>query len=131
MPSKLEHVVNAIARLNGMLDPSSKAYQLRNPLLLFSFAMPGKHEVNSEGLRVFQSVLNGYKASMFDIELKASGKSRANAGPSSSLEHFLKCYGINSTAAADNVIAFLRRALSDENITRNTPMSYFMDDKVE
>src|SRR5271169_2963604 len=126
--SKLEHLVNAIARLNGMLDPESNCYRLKNPLMLKSYALPGKHEIDEVGVRVFQSILNGYKAAMFDIDLKASGKSRANAGPASTLEVFLKCYDIKTSAAVDHIVSFLRRALSDQNISKNTLMNYFTDE---
>ena len=125
---KLEHIVNAIAKLNGIHDPESKSYSLANPLLLRSFALPGKHTVDTEGLRVFDSILNGYKAAMFDIELKASGKSRANASPNSSLEEFLRCYEIKSSLAVDNVVSFLRRALNDQNISKHTQISYFIEE---
>jgi len=125
--SKLEHLVNAIARLNGMLDPESVCYRLRNPLMLRSYAMPGKHEIDPSGARIFGSVLNGYKAAMFDIELKAKGQSRANAGPESTLEQFLRCYDIKTTAAVDNIVSFIRRALQTQEVSRNTPMSYFLD----
>jgi hypothetical protein len=125
--SKLEHLVNAIARLNGLLDPESECYRLKNPLMLRSFALPGKHEVDLNGIRIFQSVLNGYKAAMFDIDLKASGKSRANAGPTSTLEQFLRCYEIKTPGAVDNVVSFLRRALQDQTLSKNTLMSYFTD----
>jgi hypothetical protein len=128
MSNKLEHIVNAIAKLNGLLDPTSDAYRLKNPLLLRSFAMIGKHQVDPEGRRVFESVLNGLKAAMFDIELKASGKSRANAGPDSSLEEFLKCYQINTSLAVDHIVSFLRRALNDQNISKHTLISYFTED---
>jgi len=124
---KLEHLVLAIGRFHGVMDPSSEAYKLANPLLLRSFALPGKHLINEAGIRIFDSLLNGLKAAMFDIELKASGKSRANAGPDSTLEHFLKCYGINSSAGCDHIVTFLRRALADETISRHTLMVYFAD----
>lgn len=125
---KLEHIVNAVAKLNGALDPASECYRLKNPLMLRSFALPGKHVVNESGIRVFDSLLNGFKAAMFDIELKASGKSRANAGPASSLEEFLRCYEIRTPLAADQIVKFLRRALEDENITRHTQISYFTEE---
>jgi hypothetical protein len=125
--SKLEHLVNAIARLNGLLDPEAVCYKLKNPLMLRSYALPGKHETDESGVRVFQSVLNGYKAAMFDIELKASGKSRANAGPNCTLEHFLRCYDIKTSAAVDNIVSFLRRAMHTQEISKNTLMSYFLE----
>jgi hypothetical protein len=125
---KIEHIVNAIAKLNGIHDPESRSYILANPLLLRSFALPGKHVVDTEGIRVFDSLLNGYKAAMFDIDLKASGKSRANAGPNSSLEDFLRCYEIKSSLAVENVVSFLRRALNDETISKHTLISYFLEE---
>ena len=95
--------------------------------MLRSFAMIGKHVVNENGIRVFDSQLNGLKAAMFDIELKASGKSRANAGPDSSLEEFLKCYQINTSLAVDHIVSFLRRALNDQNISKHTLISEFLE----
>jgi len=71
------------------------------------------------------------KAAMFDIQLKAEGKSRANAGPTSTLEQFLKCYNINTSAGVDHVVSFLRRALQNQDISKNTLMEYFLEDKVE
>lgn len=130
MSKKLEHVVNAIARLNGLGDPGSECYRLCNPLLLKSYALPGRHSIDEAGHRVFQSVLNGYKAAMFDIELKASGKSRANAGPDSTLETFLKCYEIKG-GSVDHVVSFLRKALDNELLSKHTTMDYFLEEKPE
>ena len=75
--NKIEALVDSIGRCNGMGDPESQCYKLRNPLLIRSFARPGKHETDDQGRRVFSSFLSGYKAGLFDIESKITGKSRA------------------------------------------------------
>src|SRR5258707_11092745 len=103
---KIEALADAIGKLNGMHDPESEAYALRNPLLIKSFARPGKHETDAKGRRVFTSFLNGYKAGLFDLELKISGKSRANLTTESTLETLLACFEIKTRQAADLVASF-------------------------
>ena len=77
-PNRVETLVDSLARINGAHDPESEAYQIRNPLLLVSFAKPGKHDTDEKGRRIFSSYINGYKAGVYDVTLKCSGKSRAN-----------------------------------------------------
>jgi hypothetical protein len=127
--SRLECLCDAIARLNVAHDPESLAYRLRNPLLIRSFAKPGKHETDEEGHRVFTSFVNGYKAGLFDLELKLSGKSRANVSADSPLEKLLVCYNINTKAAMDNIVSFIKRGLRDDTVTVHTPVSYFLEAK--
>ena len=62
--NRIEVLVDALSVLNGVNKPDSEAYQLRNPLLLRSFARPGKHDVDEQGRRVFDSYLGGYKAAV-------------------------------------------------------------------
>ncbi len=75
--SRLEHLVAAIGYYNNLHDPDSVAYRLKNPLLVKSFGRPGKHEIDEEGRRVFDSIVAGYRACLFDTEIKISGNSRA------------------------------------------------------
>lgn len=124
--NKVEAIVDAIGRLNQVNVPDSLAYQIRNPLLLVSFAKPGRHDVNDEGLRVFGSMLAGYKAGCFDVLLKINGRSRAGLRPVDALENLLGCYRISEKAARDNIVAFLRRALKDESISSKTQLNYFL-----
>jgi len=126
MVSKIEALVDAIGRLNGIHNPDSPAYQIRNPLLLVSFAKPGRHDVNTDGLRVFGSLLAGYKASCFDVSLKIKGLSRAGLKTTDVLDNLLGCYHIVEKAAKDNVVAFVRRALKDDSVSVRTPLSYFL-----
>lgn len=127
--NKIEAIVDAISKLNGCSDtPESESYKLRNPLMLKSFARVGKHETDVNGVRIFTSLLSGYKAATFDVLLKISGKSRANVKPDSTLAQLLLCYGIKMQGAIDNIVSFLRRALSDTEISSSTPLSYFLEE---
>lgn len=121
-----EVLVDAIARLNGAGNPESDAYRLRNPLLIKSFARPGKHVTDELGRRVFASYLSGYKAAWFDIDLKMRGNSRAGLKPTDRLENLLAVYGITSTVGVDHIVSFIRRALNDQKVSRTTPLSYFL-----
>ena len=126
-PNRVETLVDSLARINGAHDPESEAYQIRNPLLLVSFAKPGKHDTDEKGRRIFSSYINGYKAGVYDVTLKCSGKSRANVDVNGTLTQLLKCYGINTRPAVDTVIAFIRRALKDQNVFFDTPISFFLE----
>lgn len=123
--NKIEALVDAIGKVNGIHNPESEAYRLRNPLLIRSFARPGKHETDEQGRRVFKSLLSGYKAALFDMELKITGQSRAGLQPTSTLSNVLGVYGIRELGGVSNVVSFLRRALDDPNINSSTPLSYF------
>lgn len=129
MINKIECIVDSLARINGASDPESEAYQLRNPLLLISFAKPGKHDTDDKGRRVFSSYINGYKAGVYDVTLKCSGKSRANVASDGTLSELLACYGIKHKAGVENIVNFIRRALKNQDIYPDTPISFFLDDK--
>lgn len=125
---RIESIADAIARLNQSHVPDSLAYQLRNPLLLRSYAKLGRHSVNTDGLRIFSSLLAGLKAGLFDLDLKIRGLSRAGLKPTDTLRNLLLVYAINEKAAMDNVVSFVRRALKDESISLQTPLSFFLED---
>lgn len=123
--NRIEAIVDALGRLHGVHNPESPAYLLRNPLLLRSFARTGKHEVDEQGRRVFASHLNGYKAALFDVELKITGRSHAGVQTTDTLRNLLAVYGVRETMAVDHVVSFLRRALKDVGIMPDTPLVYF------
>lgn len=125
MLNKIEALVDAIGRANGIHDPESDTYKLRNPLLIKSFARPGKHETDDKGRRVFSSLLSGYKAGLFDIELKITGKSRAGLQPDHTLANLLAVYGIKEPGGISYIVSFLKRALGDKTLSGTTPLSYF------
>lgn len=126
---KIEALADAIGKLNGCpCDPESEAYRLRNPLLIPSWALLGKHETDEKGRRIFTSLLNGYKAGLFDLQMKISGNSRTKTvKPQSPLSALLACYSITSLGSIDYILSFLRRALQDKEITADTPVSYFAE----
>lgn len=123
-----EALVDGIGYLNGMHIPGSLAYQLRSPLLIRSFAKPGKHILDAEGRRVFPSLLSGYKASVYDMGLKVTGQSRAGLQPTDRLRNLLGVYGIKELPDVDKVVVFLRYALKDKTINRDTQLSYFIQE---
>jgi hypothetical protein len=124
--NRVEAIVDSLGKLNGMSNPESEAYALRNPLLIRSFARPGKHETDEQGRRIFTSLLSGYKAALFDASLKIEGKSRAGLKPTDTLTNLLGVYGIKEGPGINSVVQFLRRALKDQDIDKNTPLSYFI-----
>jgi hypothetical protein len=123
---KIEAIVDALGNCNGMNNPESEAYRLRNPILQRSFAKPGKHIIDDKGRRVFDSLQAGYKAATFDVSLKLSGHSRAGLKPEDHLINLLGCYGINQKLAIDKVVNFLRKSLCNQEVSAKTPLSYFL-----
>ena len=123
--NRIEVLVDALSVLNGVNKPDSEAYQLRNPLLLRSFARPGKHDVDEQGRRVFDSYLGGYKAAVFDVKLKISGESNTGLKPTDKLRNLLGVYGVKQENEQMSVVYFLRKALADKNVDLLTPLSYF------
>lgn len=126
MTNKIEALVDAIGKLNGIHNPESEVYSLRNPLRIKSFSKPGKHQITSDGLRVFDFFLSGYKAGVFDITLKLEGKSRSGLKPDDALSNLLSVYGFKEKLPVDNIVTFLRRALKDPSISATTPLTYFL-----
>jgi hypothetical protein len=125
---KIEALVDAFAKLNGAFnDPESEAYNLRNPLMIKSYGLPGKHQIDGQGRRVFDSMLSGYRAGLFDLEIKLSGKSRAKLSPDDKLENLLRVYGITELGGVKQIVNFLRRALKDQEIQAVTPLRYFLE----
>lgn len=125
MIDKIEALVDSIAALHRAHNPESVAYQLRNPILLRSFARPGKHEVDELGRRIFGSRLDGYKAALFDVRLKLSGNSYAGIRAGDRLQNLLAVYGIKELNGVEQVVKYLRRALEDSGVSRETPLSHF------
>ena len=125
--TKQEAIVDAIGSLHGAFtNPDSQAYKLRNPLLVRSFARPGKHESDTTGHRVFTSMLAGYRASLYDLDLKLSGQSRAGIKPDKDLLYnLLAVYEIRGEENINKVVNFLRKALGDPSISASTPLSFF------
>lgn len=123
---KIEALLESIGKLNGAFNPETECYAIRNPLMMRSWAQPGKHLITDAGVRIFPSILAGMKAGLFDLELKIKGQSRAGLKSTDALTNLLGCYGIQNPQAIKSVVSFLRRALADENIEAKTQLSYFL-----
>jgi hypothetical protein len=128
MVSKIEALIDAIALHNRANSPESPVYQLRNPLLLRSFAVGLRHETDDDGHRVFNSVLAGYKAAIYDVAIKVGGKSRVRLKPDHSLKDLLGVYGVLAPDTVKSAVNFLRRALADPSIRHDMPIAYFYDE---
>jgi len=120
-------LLDAIGKLNGAFsDPESPAYQLKNPLMIKSFGAPGKHEVDAEGHRKFQTLIDGYRACLYDLDIKLHGKSRAKLRVTDTLPNILRVYGFSGPQPVRKVVLFIRRAVSDESFSSSKPLSYFI-----
>lgn len=121
---RIEALADAIAAMNGALNPLSEAYRTRNPGLLKAFAP--KHQRNEKGHRVFTSLVAGYENLLLDIRIKGSGQSRAKLGPESPVVDLLTTYG-NPAASARYVVNFLRHALEDDSIPLGINLGWFLE----
>ena len=123
--NKIEAVVDAIAYTLKAYQGDSLAYTLRNPILLRSYARPGKHQVDEEGHRIFDSYLGGYKAAVWDVELKLNGNSNCGLTETDRLRNLLGVLGLKKEEDILSVVYFLRKSLQDPSINQLTPLSYF------
>lgn len=120
----LEALAEAIAHYSGYFEAGSSLYDARNPGGLKALGQTD----DGKGNRVFRSVIDGYQALFYDVELKVTGKSRAKLKPESTLQDLSVAYNLplgTPTAWA----RFLRKALHDDKISVNTPLSYFTSAK--
>ena len=125
--NKLEALLDSIAALKGWGNPDSDAYQLRNPLLVKSYSRPGKNVISDDGTRVFDSSLAGIRSCLFDVKLKVRGKSRAGIKEDDLLENVLRVYGVTELGGQQAVVKFLKRALKTQEISRTTPLKWFLE----
>ena len=124
--NRIEALVDSIAFLHRAYQPDSEAYKLRNPMMLKNYAPPGKHKVDDQGYRVFDSLLGGYKSGVYDVTIKLKGESNSGIKVTDTLRNLLAVYSINKEEDINLVVFFLRKAVS-KDITPLTPLSYFKD----
>lgn len=128
MVTRLEALAAAFANMNGALDPTSDAFQAKNPLLLKAFSQ--KHVGNEKGLRVFKTYTAGWDNGLIDLTIKCSGKSFfGRLTPESTIADLVRVYG-NQTAAARKIVNFLRHALADDSISEHTPLKWVLESQV-
>lgn len=120
----MEVLALAIAKINGGLDdPNSKAFKLCNPLLLKTYRPEKK--VDSENYRIFTSFGGGFKAGVADLLAKSSGANH-RLSKNNTLKDILKLYGFTDDRAIRKIVLFLQHGLSDESISVNTTLEWFL-----
>lgn len=125
---RLEALLEGIANLKGWVNPDSYTYQIKNPLQIKSFAPAGKHQIDENGVRIFSNWLGGYRACLYDLAVKVSGRSISGVGRGDKLADLLKVYDIQPGLGQDQVVKYLRRAVRDTTISKSTPVAYFRED---
>ena len=124
--SRIEALMGAFAKMHGFHDPLSKAYKLRNPLMLKAFSP--KHEKDEEGYRMFNSLPSGWDNGLLDLKIKCSGASHSRLKSDDTLVNLVQCYGEPATSAT-YIKKFLRHALLNENIMESQQLGWFMEDQ--
>lgn len=125
---RLEILVLAIGNQYGMFDnPESKAFKLRNPLLLKTYRPEKKSD--SDNYRIFTTLMGGYKAAVADVVAKCSGNNHRLTS-ANSLRDLLKLYGFTTDLSMRPTILFLRRGL-DNTINLETKLEFFLEAEVE
>lgn len=124
---RLEALLEGIANLKGWMNPDSYTYQIKNPLNIKSYASAGKNEIDENGVRIFSNWLGGYRACLYDLAIKVSGRSRDDVRHNGKLSSLLTAYGISERLGQQQVVKFLKRALRDDSITLDQDLSYFRE----
>ncbi len=123
MLNKLEVLADAITYYSGYHNPKSSTYGIRNPGRLRAFS--ARHPRDLDGLRIFQSHVDGYQALLYDLEVKCKGLSRSKLTGESLLMELVQVYG-HKPSAATAICKFIRRALDDEDIKESIEIKYFV-----
>jgi hypothetical protein len=135
---RIEALADGIAFLNKTHDPSSDAYQLRNPGLTRAYSYKHLGDVDSRGRRIFTSIVGGYRFLIQDLTWKCEGNTRAKGysgrlRSSDTLCDLLKSYNLDITTQTScnimELVDFLNRALPGVEIDSQTPLSFFLEDK--
>jgi hypothetical protein len=152
----VEYLCDAIMSYTLYADPSSQQYHFRNPLglkvfcghaLLFKDCPECKNHPpemtksyngvtvprlydRETGLRIFGTHVQGYQASLYDLHLKCSGKSKSKVRDTSSIKELIRSYFLPDGTAAC-VARFLRKATGDDSITEDTPIYTFVESEKE
>jgi len=131
-PKRIEALADAIGKLNKIHEPSSDAFQLRNPGLFRAYTYKHLAETDEKGRRIFTSMIGGYRFLVQDLTWKCSGETRAKgeAGklkPTSTLVDLLRAFRLTGAGDIFELVNFLQEALKDESISATTALSFFLE----
>ena len=131
---RIEALADAIAYLNKAHEPSSDAYQLRNPGLVRAYSYRHLGEVDNKGRRIFTSIIGGYRFLVQDLTWKCSGQTRAKGYSGklsnlSTLNDLLKSFNLGSLDEGHifSLLDFLNSALPGAAIDTKTNLQFFLE----
>ena len=125
---RFEVLALAISKMNGGLDdPDSRAFKLRNPLLLKTYRPEKK--VDSENYRVFSSFGGGFKAGVADLMAKCTGQNH-RLSVNNTLRDMLKIFGFIDERVQRKIMLFIQRSTQDDSVSLNTTMGWFYETPV-
>lgn len=130
---RIEALADAISSLNNAHDPKSDAYQLRNPGMFRVYSFKHLNSSDSQGRRIFTSLIGGYRFLIQDLTWKCAGETRAKGNngklkPSSNLSDLLIAFKLNTEENMFALMDFLGQALKDESINSETEIGFFLKD---
>jgi hypothetical protein len=125
---RMEILALALAKVNGGLDdPASRAFKLRNPLMLKTYRPEKK--VDSENYRIFTSFGGGFKAAVADLMAKCTGTAH-RLSLDNTLRDMLKLFEFTDDRVQRKIVLFIQHGLEDESVNLNTKMQWFFEDPV-
>lgn len=131
---RIEALADAIAYLNKAHEPSSDAFQLRNPGLVRAYSYRHLGEVDNKGRRIFSSLIGGYRFLVQDLTWKCSGQTRAKGFSGklsnlSNLNDLLKSFNLGNLEDGHifEILDFLNQALPGTAINSETNLQFFLE----
>lgn len=122
--NRLESLADAIASYNNAHEPTSAAYQNRNPGLLKAISL--KHSRDEAGHRLFNAFIDGYQALLYDLRLKASGQSFAKLPANATINDLMRSYGHVGALVGQRIAKYVTKALGVE-VRATTELSFFLE----
>jgi hypothetical protein len=130
---KIEALADTIGFLNDAHNPESRAFQLRNPGMCRAYSFRQLNSSTDDNVRIFTSLIGGYRFLIQDLTWKVSGQTRAKGEhgklkPTSTLTDLLRSFKLSDIGNLMQAVDFLNRALQpDEPITAETKLQFFLE----
>lgn len=122
---KIEALADAIAEYTGYRNPQSTLYRLRNPGGLK--AVSPKHIADEAGHRLFIRHLDGYRALIYDLGEKCSGRSSCGLTKDSPLTELVRVFWMKDDTTR-YIVRFLRKALDKDDLDEKVPIGWFVEE---
>ena len=122
--NRLEALADSIAFYHNSHEPTSSAYQNRNPGMLVAISL--KHARDEAGFRLFNAFIDGYQALLYDLQLKVTGKSFAKLPDNPTINDLMRAYGHHGALVGQRIAKYIAKALQLE-VHATTPLSFFLE----